>query len=378
MSPSSPVDYRDRVQVGPGYPGWWRNRRRLGGAIVVLMLAQAAAVITSEVSPQDDGSAMPSAPATTVPADPRPAVPAPQAPPSSMAPPALPTAGAPPTSVASTSPIGGGQSAPPPAGGDCGPPIYKADGSPWQCSFADDFNGTELDRSKWQVIVTKTSGYRSGTECFVDRPDTISVRDGTLRLTIVETGSAFYCESHVPLLGHPTSVISGTVSTLDRFSQTYGRFEARVRMPPIRVPGVQTSIWMWPQDHRYGSLGPASGEIDIAEWFSQYPDLAIPHLHYNGDRSNVTRSDCHIDRTDELHNYALEWSSTSLRFIYDGQLCLENTNWTPWAPLRHPQPFDQPFAFFVTPVLGTGTNTSLHAAALLPATTTVEWVRIWR
>ena len=39
--------------------------------------------------------------------------------------------------------------APKPDPADCGVTILKANGQAWTCTFADDFNGTTLDRTKW-------------------------------------------------------------------------------------------------------------------------------------------------------------------------------------------------------------------------------------
>ena len=41
----------------------------------------------------------------------------------------------------------------------CGPTLYKSTGEPWQCTFDDEFSGTELDASKWTPMVTAKGGY---------------------------------------------------------------------------------------------------------------------------------------------------------------------------------------------------------------------------
>ncbi len=84
---------------------------------------------------------------------------------------------------------------------------------------------------------------------------------------------------------------------------------------------------------------PASGEIDVAELFSAYPDRAVPYIHYNsaGTDPNVTNTNCLISDPSSFHTYALEWTPTSIKVIYDGRTCLIDY-WNPAWPLTAPQP----------------------------------------
>jgi beta-glucanase (GH16 family) len=247
-----------------------------------------------------------------------------------------------------------------------------------QLTFSDDFGGDSLDRSKWIPQRTDTSGYTSGlTACFVDSPDNISVSNGTLKLTAREESSPFTCSD--PLGDFQTRYTSGMVSTYGLFSQAYGRFEVRARISAARIKGLQSSLWLWPADaSRYGAY-PASGEIDIAEMYSLYPDQAIPYIHYNpaSPDPNVTSYSCTITDLDAFHSYAVEWTTSSIRIIYDGRTCLTDY-WNPAAPLSGSQPFDQPFIVALTQALGIGDNAFDPAATPLPATTEVDYVRVWK
>lgn len=275
--------------------------------------------------------------------------------------------------------------APPPAdrsgpapspGPDCGAPISKSEGGNWQCSFSDDFNGTSLDTSKWTPQLSVTSGFTDGTSCFVNSPDNISVSNGSLNLTSRQEQSPIRCGG----LG-PTRYTSGMVSSGGGgFSQTYGRFEVRARISSAQVKGLQTSLWLWPVDAtRYGPW-PASGEIDFAEFFSAYPDRAIPYIHYSpllGVDPLATNNYCLISNPSAFHTYAAEWTRTSITIIYDGKVCLVDS-WIPAPPLVKPQPFDQPFFIALTQGLGQGGNAFDSSTTPLPATTTIDYVRVWR
>ena len=151
------------------------------------------------------------------------------------------------------------------------------DGQQWRCTFDDEFNGTTLDTSNWAVQQTADGGYHSGIECDEDSPGNVSVSGGTLNLTAEQARSPFLCPGDPP---YETDYTSGMVSTYQRFDQTGGLFEINAKISGAKTQGLQTSFWLYPAQLTYGAW-PASGEIDIAELFSQYPTLAIPFVHYN-------------------------------------------------------------------------------------------------
>ena len=256
--------------------------------------------------------------------------------------------------------------------------IPKTDGGYWECSFEDEFNGTTLDTSKWVPQQTASSGYTNGlTACFVDSPTNISVADGSLTLTARMEAAPFTCAD--PKGPFSTQYTSGMVTTFGRFAQAYGRFEVRARMPAAAVAGLQASLWLWPVDAtRYGPF-PASGEIDIAEVYSSHSGRAIPFIHYNpaAPDPNMTNNECLISDLGDFHTYAVEWTSSSIEVIYDGTTCLVDS-WNPAAPLTKPQPFDQPFMVSLTQALGIGANAFDPATTPLPATTTIDYVRVWK
>lgn len=259
----------------------------------------------------------------------------------------------------------------------------------WVCSFDDEFDAstndaTALDRSKWTVQQTSLSAFHSGSECFVDSVNNVSVSGGHLNLTVRKEPTPFTCK--VPRGGgYQTQYTSGDVFTGGHFYQTYGRVEVRAKLPAVAVRGLQESFWLWPVDAvKYGPTWPQSGEIDIAEIYHQYADRAIPYIHYVYSASTVnpktntnipTNTSCLIKDISTFHTYVVEWTPAALTIIYDGRTCLID-NWVP-AGVQHPAPFDQPFFIALTQALGIGTNAFDPAVTPLPATTQVDYVRVW-
>ncbi|HVB94881.1 MAG TPA: glycoside hydrolase family 16 protein [Acidimicrobiales bacterium] len=261
--------------------------------------------------------------------------------------------------------------------------MLVSNGITWDCTFDTEFTGTTLDTTKWVPVTTATSGYTSGqTACFENSPNNVSVGNGYLSLTARQEAAPFTCVD--PYGDFETLYTSGTVATWDLFDQAYGRFEVSAKVPTSTIPGLQSSFWLYPQNSIYGGW-PASGEIDLAEEYSQYADRAIPYIHYNYDPSttnvltntNVVTNDYCLINVGQFNDYVVEWTPTSITVFFNGKTCLVD-HWIPSAPETAPQPFDQPFFINLTQALGVGTNNFNPSLTPLPATTEVQFVRVWQ
>ena len=256
---------------------------------------------------------------------------------------------------------------------DCGARVAKSSGGAWRCTFVDDFSGTSLDTAKWSPMLTARTGVAS-PECRVSSPDNIGVHDGTLSLTVRKEPAPFTCTS--PTGDYVTQYTGGAVTTYHKFAQAYGRFAIRARFPDAKVQGLHSALWMWPQDMTYGD---ASGELDIAEFRTVIPDRVIPYIHYKAAVTDpdVTNNSCAMSTPEAFHTYVMEWTPRSIRFLYDGTVCVVDTNWVPQLPLTNPAPFDQPFAIILNQGLGVGGNQIDPDTTPLPATMQVDWVKAW-
>jgi beta-glucanase (GH16 family) len=255
--------------------------------------------------------------------------------------------------------------------------FYKADGVAWQCTFDDEFNGTTLDTSKWNVQETATSSFHSGDECFVDSPNNVSVSGGHLNLTVREESAPFLCQD--PSGSFETQYTSGMVNTYGHFSQTYGSFAVRAKIPPQTAKGLQESFWLW-QDSQEGPMNnvPGGNELDIAELYSNDPTLVAPTAHFSlmSLRPPVTDDSCTLNSVStQFNNYVLVWTPSELTFSYDGNVCLtvqRSSN----ALLGAGPWFTSPFFINLTQALGIDGN-SPNASTPQSATTEIDWVRVW-
>jgi beta-glucanase (GH16 family) len=242
------------------------------------------------------------------------------------------------------------------------------------CSFDDEFTSS-LDASKWTAQTTAVSGYTTGPTgqqaCY--EPGNVTVADGLLSLTASRTAT-FTCKKAKSTF--TTSLTSGMVSSVGKFSQTYGRFEIRAKLPDTGAAGLQETLWLWPaSDIAYGPAWPESGEIDFAEFYSKYPSLVIPYLHYLARSIQPVTNYCQIKRG-QFNVYGLTWRPSFLSIDVNGRTCLVDNYRAANAP--SPAPFDKPFFIALTQAIGSNGGNAITAATPLPATTQIDYVRVWR
>jgi beta-glucanase (GH16 family) len=268
-------------------------------------------------------------------------------------------------------------------------PPAKPGGGAWVCTFDDEFDASTgdadaLNRSWWMPQVTNGSGFTAGAflenVCYLDSPQTIAVADGALHLTVRKEPTPTRC-------GELTSDYEGGMVTTDqKFSQTYGRFEVRAQLPPANARGLQETLWLYPVNSTMFGNWPGSGEVDFSEFYGDQPSLDVPTIHYKFASSTIdastatntaTSTTCHID-VGQYNDYAVVWSPGNFTITINGQLCLVD-NYVPDGGLTSPAPFNQPFFIALTQALGTGVNAvDPLAPPALPATTSIDYVRVWR
>jgi beta-glucanase (GH16 family) len=195
----------------------------------------------------------------------------------------------------------------------------------WKLQWQDEFDDSELNAKKWNVLVREHSKHNE-LQYYV--PDEAFLRDGRLRLRsrAREYGSKHYT--------------SGRVDTSGKFAPVYGRFEIRARLPGGK--GLWPAHWLYPQ-HRDWAMErlmtkavqhgderlipeerPWYTEIDIMEFLGHEKNIVYGTLHYhafNGEKKSTSgKTETDVDYTEDFHEYALEWEPQELRWYVDGNL----------------------------------------------------------
>lgn len=270
----------------------------------------------------------------------------------------------------------------------------------WRLVWADEFNGTSLDRTKWTPETSCWGGGNYERQCYTDRLDNIEVKDGILHLKAKAesfTGLEFPQDRADRGRSVTRDYTSGKLRTTGLQSWTYGRFEARLKLP--KGQGTWPAFWMLPENNVYGEW-PLSGEIDIMEAVnlgakcddcgnSKTENRSSVALHF-GDKwpDNKFKFAAHRlpDGIDAYHIFAVEWAKGKISwFVNDTEVfTLTQDDWYSASVGKGDDPaapFNQ--AFYLNLNLAVGgrlaeqRNEKTLDPSSFPNALLVDWVRVY-
>jgi beta-glucanase (GH16 family) len=242
------------------------------------------------------------------------------------------------------------------------------DGAPrptWTLSWSDEFEGAagaRPDPARWSYDLGASGWGNAELQEYTDAPSNAAL-DGGGNLAIVARNEG----------GRYTSA---RLKTQDRYTQRYGRIEARIRIPEGR--GIWSAFWML--GGNIGDVGwPTSGEIDIMENVGHEPSAVHGSLHGPGfSASNsltATRTVKGDDWHERFHVFAAEWSPRSIAFFVDGA---EYARFRPEnVPAGGQWVFDHPFFVLLNVAVGGHWPGSPDGSTRFPQTMLVDYVRLY-
>lgn len=259
-------------------------------------------------------------------------------------------------------------------------PGATAPAGPWRLVWDDEFNGTALDRDRWNVENLSTFGDGNHElACLMDRPENLLVTHGALVLRARAEDVPVECGTGDYRFPYGRSFTSAMVSTKDLESWTYGRFEVRLKLPttPGTSQGLWPAVWMRPDD---GQLG----EIDVVEAVGSGADLTESSqvhqtIHHDTlgsrpkEQSTWTFPTGHA--SDGFHVYAVEWVKGAITWSVDGQVTFRRTTaTTPWLNAV----FARPFFLRLNLAVGGDWPGSPNRATRFPGDLVVDYVRVYQ
>ncbi len=243
-------------------------------------------------------------------------------------------------------------------------------GTEWELVWSDEFDGNELDLSKWSYQYgTGASEGLSGwgnneKQYYTDRPENIFVQDGRLHIVALE-------ENY-----NGMDYTSARIRSIDQGDWRYGRFEASMRLP--KGQGIWPAFWMMPSDAVYGGW-PGSGEIDIMELIGHEPNVLHGTIHY-GPPHNYSGGSYTLpngDFSDDFYTFAVEWENGEIRWYVNDIHYHTETNWFSQGQ-GFPAPFDQRFHFLLNVAVGGNWPGDPDGTTQFPQTMEVEYVRVYQ
>ncbi|MGW0811772.1 lectin [Streptomyces viridiviolaceus] len=168
---------------------------------------------------------------------------------------------------------------------------------------------------------------------------------------------------------------SARLNTAGRFTTTYGRVEARMKIP--RGQGMWPAFWMLGND--IGQVGwPNSGEIDVMENVGFEPSTVHGTLHgpgYSGSGGIGAGYTLPGGQAfaDAFHTFAVDWSPNAITWSVDGTVYQRRTP----ADLGGRQwVFDKPFFLILNLAVGGYWPGDPDGSTVFPQQLLVDYVRV--
>ncbi len=187
----------------------------------------------------------------------------------------------------------------------------------WQLVWSDDFtnaDGSSPDPAKWGYdIGNGDNGWGNAQlEYDTSRTNNIRIQGGNL---VIEADQESY---------GGFDYTSGRMNTKGKWSWTYGRIEARIKIP--RGQGIWPAFWMLGAN--IDPVGwPTCGEIDIMENIGKTSDQGTDHgtMHgpgYSGGNGigGTYTLPGGAKLSDDFHIYAIEWTTNQIKWYLDNNL----------------------------------------------------------
>ncbi|MEV4533769.1 family 16 glycosylhydrolase [Asanoa sp. NPDC049518] len=180
--------------------------------------------------------------------------------------------------------------------------------------WSDEFNGpagSAVDQSKWRFDIGG-SGWGNNEQQYYTNSTRNAAMDGAGNLVITarrENPSNFQCHYGT------CQYTSARLLTAATFNRTYGRFEARMKIP--RGQGIWPAFWMLGNPVNW----PTSGEIDIMENIGREPNMVHGTIHgpgYSGAEGIGAGYTIGGAFADAFHTFAVDWSPNLIIWYVDG------------------------------------------------------------
>ena len=108
---------------------------------------------------------------------------------------------------------------------------------------------------------------------------------------------------------------SGKITTFNKFTQLYGKIEARIKLPLGQ--GTWPAFWMLGNNINTVNW-PTCGEIDIMEHVNT-DNIIYGTMHWNNN-GHVSYGHTTTTTAGDYHIYAVEWDTSSIRWYVDSTL----------------------------------------------------------
>jgi beta-glucanase (GH16 family) len=238
---------------------------------------------------------------------------------------------------------------------------------PGKLLWSDEFYGalgTRPDPSKWAYDLGANGWGNKELENYTNKLENAFLDgEGHLVIRAIKGADGGFSSARMKTQGH--------------FSFTYGRVEARMKLP--RGQGMWPAFWMLGSD--IPKVGwPACGEVDVMENLGSEPTLVHGTIHgpgYSGKRGISVQ---YVlpgapSLADDFHLYAADWMPGRIEFSIDSHVYSTVTPaslppGTKWV-------YDHPFFLILNLAVGGAWPGNPDASTAFPQDLTVDYIRVY-
>jgi beta-glucanase (GH16 family) len=241
---------------------------------------------------------------------------------------------------------------------------YNAYTQCWNLVWADEFNGTALDLSKWSYQTGGDGWGNNELQHYTNRVDNCLVSGGTLKMIVKEEAYS------------GNNYTSARIRSLGKADFRYGKIEMYAKLPETQ--SLWPAFWMLPSENVFGTW-PAGGEIDIMELLGQEPALTYGTIHTQNPATGgvISSSSTYTLPTGTFasgfHVFRIEWEPTAIRWYIDNTLYATKTpaQLSPWR-------FTEFFHIILNVAVGGNWPGPPNTSTIFPQQMEVDYVRVYQ
>lgn len=225
----------------------------------------------------------------------------------------------------------------------------------YQLIWSDEFNGSSVNTANWNLDngnpnVNNELEYYQGANA--------TVTGGNLVITAKQQSMG----------GQPYT--SAKLNSYGKFSVTYGRIEARIKLPMVQ--GTWPAFWMLGNNINTGAGWPQCGEIDIMEHVNTSNSI-LGTMHWNNN-GHVQYGSSMTTTPGDYHVYAVEWDNAGIRWYVDDVLYVTGNISN---NINNTGAFHLPFYIILNLAVGGDLPGSTVNNGSLPTSMYVDYVRVY-
>jgi len=240
--------------------------------------------------------------------------------------------------------------------------------SDWILTFDDEFGGTALDTTKWDVTLSPGWQSQDHSNAWWDTTSAYHVvSDGSLKLV---------CDKVTEQRGYPYTC--GVISAHNTFNQMYGYFEASLKLPAGGV-GMWPAFWLMPKTSDNSWMWPP--EIDVMEAQGALLTENFMTYHQSSNWPGTGGSDIPTtiayrgsDFTADFHVFGVLWSPQSITWYIDGAQVAQTTMKVPLSGNGFPGMY---MILDNSTADGTGFGAAVNGSTVFPNQLEVHYVRVY-